>query len=179
MLMRWIRVSLIVLMLTIAASRAARAQAPACGNGMLETGESCEACATDCTIRPCLAAEPRFTVKVAFVPPAAGNVSSATVRLSYRSDVVSLPGRGADASVRERVSGAPSETFSAVNDLGYGLRVVITHAGSLSAGPLFTVAFDACQNAPAPALTDLACVVEACGGQKGASADCGCTVATP
>lgn len=174
-----IRIFVIALLLTTVACREANAQGPACGNGLLEVGESCDSCATDCTIRPCLTGDARFTVKVAFVVPAAGNVSSTTVRLSYRSDVLSLPGKGSDTSVHERVTGTPSETFSAVNDLGYGLRVVVTQAGGLVAGPLFTAALDVCQNAPAPALTDLACVVEACGGQKGAAADCGCTVSLP
>lgn len=158
---------------------ATAAQSSTCGNGVLDGDESCDACATDCTIRPCIATEGRFTVQVTFVAPPGRSVSSTTVRLSYRSDVISLPGKGADPTIRERVTGVPSETFSAVNDLGYALRVVASRASDLAAGPLFSAAFDLCQSAAAPTVADLACVVEACGSQTGAVSDCRCTVTTP
>jgi hypothetical protein len=118
-------------------------------------------------------------VQIAFVPPETRSASSVTIRLAYRSDALSLPGKGADTSVRDRITDLPSNALSAVNDLGYALRVVESGATDMTSGPLFKVAFDRCQDAAAVTLADVACVVEACGSQSGLVPGCRCTVTTP
>lgn len=168
-----------VISIVLCLTGATQADTSQCGNGVLDGEETCDACATDCTIRPCSASGPAFPVQVAFTAPAETSPSSITVRVAYRSDVLSLPGKGADATVRERITGLPSEGFTAVNDLGYALRVVNTRATAISSGPLFKVSFDPCQGAAAPTLTDFACVVEGCGSSTGVILGCSCSIAAP
>lgn len=167
------------ILLHAAAAGAEAADLAACGNGVLEEGEDCQSCATDCTVRSCTATAPPFIVQTSIALPTGRTASSVTVRLAYRSDRLSLPGKGADTSIRDRVTGFPSGTFSAVNDLGYALRVVASVANGIAPGPLFTAAFDPCQGAQAPTLADVACVVEGCGSQTGLVTGCTCTLAAP
>ncbi len=98
-----------------------------------------------------------------------------TVLIGYRSDRLSLPGHGGDKSVRERLTETPDQAIVAVNDLHYGLRVVLARSSPIALGKLFTVHFDSCDSA-APGTADVACTVEACATVFGPADGCTCTV---
>ncbi len=155
------------------ASERAENAAVQCGNGVLEPGETCTTCPADCAVRRCDAGKAQ-SVTVHFRAPADHDISGVTVLLGYRSDRLSLPGRGADASVRERLTDTPDHAIVAVNDLDYGMRVVVGRSQPIGSGRLFMVRFDACGSAAAPAATDVACTVEACATVFGPAQDCSC-----
>ncbi|HVM96125.1 MAG TPA: hypothetical protein VMT89_07035, partial [Candidatus Acidoferrales bacterium] len=127
-----------------------------CGNGLLETGETCDSCPGDCSVKSCTAAGTMTTLAVIFASPSRP-ASGVTVQVGYRSDLVSLPGTGAASSVSSRVKNRPQNSIFAVNDLDYALRVVASRAGSFADGRLFTVAFDDCFGGAAPQLDDFSC----------------------
>ena len=95
--------------------------------------------------------------------------------LAYRSDHLSLPGHGADTAVRDRLTETPEQAIVAVNDLDYGMRVVLGRSQPIASGKLFTVHFDGCGSAAVPTATDVACTVEACATVFGPAQECSCT----
>ena len=153
--------------------------ASACGNGVIEPTETCTDCPADCTVRSCTATASTQTYTVTFSIPPAQDVSSITVVVGYRSDVLSLPGSGSVSSVSGRVTNRPAAAFVAVNDLDYALRVVITRSSQIPAGRLVTLDFDTCSGAPAPTLADVACTVDGCATSFGDVEGCSCAVTEP
>jgi hypothetical protein len=142
---------------------------------LLEPGETCAACAADCTVHACKA-KGTHTFAVSFTPPEFEQPSTAAVVLSYRTTHASLPGKANDESVRNRVRVTPANVTMTVNDLDYALRAVFARAQGLAEGSLFSVRFDGCAGAKAPQLSDLACTVDGCAGENGPVAGCRCSV---
>lgn len=146
-----------------------------CGNKLLEPGETCAQCAADCAVQPCQPAQQRAVFAVEFTPPPVPDVSTAVVRIGYRSDRLSLPGTGTEKSVQSRIK-SPEHDVMAFNDLDYALRIVAARAKAIPAGQLVTIEFDRCQGAPAPTVADLSCAVEGCAGSTGPESGCQCAI---
>jgi cysteine-rich repeat protein len=150
-----------------------------CGDGLLSPDETCDTCPADCTPRACEATEPTVRFSADFSPPQGRTVTAVTILVAYRSDRLSLPGTGSEATVRRRVLPPPPlpQSFN-VNDLDYGVRVVMTRTQPLR-GVIFTVDFDRCSGAPAPTVADLACIVEGCAESSGPLRGCSCAIEVP
>jgi len=149
----------------------------ACGNGLLEPGETCTTCPADCAPAACTPSGETATFSVALQSGRAP--TRARVLLAYRSSALSLPGSGSDVSVRQRVRFvAPVPDPFMVNDLDYAVSVDSTRSAGLPAAPaaFVTARFDLCAGAPAPTVEDLACSLELCSDAAGAIADCRCEV---
>jgi cysteine-rich repeat protein len=152
--------------------------ATTCGDGLIENGETCDACATDCTPRACTASGAQTTFTVNFAPPPGEDASSVTVLVGYRSDHVSIPGAGSASTVTGRVKNKPMNSILGVNDLDYAVRVVLTRSSQIPPGRLFTVDFDSCAGATV-ASSDVSCSVAGCASSFGAIEGCTCAVAGP
>lgn len=150
-----------------------------CGNGLIEDDETCATCPTDCVIHECTPSGSQVTFAVNFAPPAGQDATSVTVLVGYRSDIVSIPGTGTASSVSARVKNKPPNSIPGVNDLDYGLRVVLSRSAPIAAGRLFTVDFDTCGGAGAPTAADASCIVEGCATGFGPLDGCTCTVSGP
>ncbi len=143
-----------------------------CGDGLLGPGETCTSCPQDCQVSPCTPSGETATFSVSYAPPPGQEKLDASVFLSYRSSVLSIPGSGTSNLVRMRVVAVPANLrLLTPNDLGYALRVIISREVALS-GPQFTVTFDTCSGSPAPTTADLACRDEGC-------PTCTCTATGP
>jgi cysteine-rich repeat protein len=138
-----------------------------CGNGVVEPGETCDdgntvngdACPANCRIESCtpvLGSSRTFSVTYA----ASGDIAGIKVLVDYPEGQVSIPGSGNDSSVRMHITNVPSGAFSTPNDLDYALREVVASASALPPGRLFTIDFQDCQGASAPAPGDFTCMVE-------------------
>jgi hypothetical protein len=176
-------VSIVVLLWTLAtAGTPARAQQPpgaptggSCGNKLLDADETCEQCPADCVAQSCKPGPSRTRVAVEFVPPESPDISSAVLRIGYRTDRLSLPSAGSDKGVRARLTGATDFAMLVPNDLDYALRVVVGRPAGIAHGHLLTIEFDRCQGTPRPTASDLSCVVEACASSNGPQ-NCSCTI---
>lgn len=146
-----------------------------CGNGLLESDESCESCAADCKPRPCEVSEQRETFVVKLSVPLAHQANSVTVRLGYRGDVLGFPGNGAETA-KDRINAMDAEAVLVPIDLDYALRVVVARAGGFQERAIFSATFDRCKNAEKVTQAALSCLVEGCAGSGGEIADCSCTV---
>lgn len=157
------------------------ADAARCGDHLLEVGESCAACAVDCTPAACTPDGSTVTVPVAV---SAGGRTPTRVRvlLTYRTSALSLPGTASETSVRQRVRFAPPvpDPFM-VTDLDYGVRIDSTRAAGLpvAPSPFATARFDVCSGAAAPTQDDVACFLETCSDPDGPIPDCRCEVLAP
>ena len=165
-----------LVLMTLLTALAGPVSAAQCGNGLLEGGETCVACAADCAVETCTPTTPTRAVALALTAPPGQAVNGATLLLTYRSRLVSLPGSGADSSVRSRVTDTPANAIVAVNDRDYALRIVLARSTGIPAEKIAVVEFDSCQGAAIPTAADFACVVEGCAGTFGNVEDCGCTV---
>jgi hypothetical protein len=150
--------------------------ASACGNGLLDAGETCESCAADCAVAACKPGAKKAAFDVDLTVPPARKPAAAGIRLAYRSSVLSLPGEKNGAAVRARFASTPEGAFVAVNDLGYAVRVVVAKGAGFASRPLFRIELDLCEGAKGATSADLACVVEGCGSGSGQIADCSCSV---
>jgi hypothetical protein len=149
-----------------------------CGNGILETGETCASCPPDCVVSACTATTPIQTLRIDFQAPSGSSASATAVLVGYRSDRVSLPGSGSMAG--SRVKMRPAGTSQLVNDLNYAVRVVVqANSGTIPDGKLFTIDFDTCQGASPVTPADFGCSVESCGSSFGPIDGCTCAVVTP
>lgn len=149
-----------------------------CGNKVLEPGESCQTCAADCVVQPCTATTTTVSFVFDLIPPPGQAPSSATVLLGYRSDLVSIPGTGTQASVLQRVVAPPPPPSPFVrNDANYALSVVLGRTTPIK--ELFTVTFDRCQGAAAPTVGDFGCAILGCASGGAPIDGCSCTVSTP
>jgi hypothetical protein len=149
-----------------------------CGNHVLEPGETCEGCPTDCAVQACTGGSPTVVVTVDLVPPLGEQPTTATVLVGYDNAVIALPGSGSVPSVRQRIiPPAPLPQSFGVNDLDYAVRVVVSR--NMPLGRLVTATFDRCQGAPAPVGADFACTVEGCAAGGAPVTGCSCTVTLP
>lgn len=151
-----------------------------CGNGLLEPGETCEACAADCAVGACTATGTTVTIAVSFAGAPGTSPTTATTLIGYRSTRVSVPGAGNAQTVRQRITyPAPLPNVASPNDLDYALRVVLGRNAGLSDGLLYSVQFDTCQGGGAVTAADFACTMEGCAGAGGPITGCTCSVALP
>jgi hypothetical protein len=149
--------------------------APSCGNKLIDAGETCAQCGADCVVQPCKPSKSRALFAVDFTPPPTPDISTAVLRIGYRSDRLSLPGSGADKSVRSRLT-SPTHSLMAFNDLDYALRLVASKAKAIPEGRLVTIEFDRCEGGPAPSVADLSCEIESCAASTGAATGCRCQI---
>ena len=175
--MRQLRLHILALLFLTAltAPRSAPAADAACGNRLLEPGETCDQCPADCAVQTCHPAKGRAVFAVEFTPPPAPDITTVVLRIGYRTDHISLPGKEAAKSVRDRLKSS-DHAVMAVNDLDYALQVVAGRPKALPAGRLMTIEFDRCGGAPPPALTDLSCAVLSCANSSGLATDCSCKI---
>jgi hypothetical protein len=131
-------------------------------------------------VSPCTAVAPTPSFAVHFQGVLGTVPTTVTVRLGYKSALVSIPGSSNDLSVRQRITYPPPlPNPQSPNDLDYALRLVIGRTAGFPNGLLATVRFDGCQGAPAPVPADFACTVEACAGAGGPISGCTCSVTLP
>jgi len=163
---------------TVPPTRTPTVNPAVCGNGLLESGETCANCAADCVVANCtpMATPPR-TFRVEWAPPPGEPVSVIKVQLGYRSNLMSLPGIGPTPG--PRVKNRPSNSATVVNDKNYAVEVQVSRSGSLPEGRLFNIDFDGCQNAAVPTTADLACGILDCASSFGSVTGCTCAVTTP
>jgi len=159
---------------SVGAQPAPSASQTACGNHLLDPGETCEQCAADCTVQPCSPAKSRSIFAVDFTPPPAPDVTVATLRIGYRTDRLSLPGTGTAKTVQSRIKSDHGTPLS--NDLDYALRLAIVRSQPIAAGRLMTIEFDRCAGAPAPTAADVSCEVLDCAGSTGNAEGCQCHI---
>src|SRR6185295_1789712 len=62
-----------------------------CGNGFLESGETCDDCPADCEVLDCAPQPPGPQFQVNFSAPIGQSPSVVSALIGYRSDRVSLP----------------------------------------------------------------------------------------
>jgi hypothetical protein len=147
-----------------------------CGDALLDGDETCESCAADCQPRSCQPAG-RHAFDLSVAPPLGAEPIAATLRVSYRTDRLMIPGTEQEDQVRERIDFGPDAGITALNDLDHSLRLVRGEGNGL-VNPLVSIEFDGCKGAPSPTAADIACVVEGCAGAGGVINGCTCT-ATP
>lgn len=168
------------LYLMLAAALVAQPQAPqagaACGDHLLDAGETCDGCPDDCKAAPCpvSASDKPVRFAVEWAPPAGQTASSLTLTVAYRSSRIGLPGSGAAPQIR--LEKAPANAIVLLNDLDYAVKVVLTKSGTIEPGQVFTLAFDRCESAPAPAASDFSCQVAGCATAAGDIQDCSCRI---
>jgi cysteine-rich repeat protein len=137
-----------------------------CGNGVVDTGESCDdgnhsdndACPADCVIDPCtpLGGSDR-TAQVTFSAPAA--IASATVLVDYPEGAVSIPGSGGSVP-GGIITNPPAGTSTSVNDFDHAVRIIVAGAFNFgTSGPLVRIHFEDCSGAPAPGAQSFTCTV--------------------
>jgi hypothetical protein len=149
-----------------------------CGNGLLDEDETCVSCAADCTVRACTPSGSTQTFQVLFAADTA--VPAISLDLSYRSDLVQLPGTGTATSVRGRITFASTGGQSLANDRDYNVRILRARSAPLPEGLLATVEFDRCAGAAAATPDDFACVIESCSDEFSLPAPgCVCSVIEP
>jgi hypothetical protein len=150
----------------------------ACGNHLLEPGETCQSCALDCVVQPCTATATTAAFVFDLMAPPGQSPTDVAIRLSYRSEILNIPGTGSVASVLSRiVAPAPAPVPFIRNDQDYA--VAITLGRSMPITELFTVTFDVCQGAPAPIAADVSCAVLGCASGGPPIDGCTCQVRTP
>lgn len=158
-----------------------------CGNGIPETGETCDdgnldendECPNDCTIEPCDPAGTTRSVQVDFVPPEFQDASSISLLITYPDGSVGIPGSGSDASVVARITGRQTGATLTPNDLDHALRVVYTRPGRINPGRVFLLGFDDCTGGTAPSIDDFGCQIVGCSNSSGPLEGCSCTVSEP
>ena len=107
----------------------------------------------DCKVKSCTPTTTVVTFYVTFSPPPGQDASSVTALVGYRSDRVSIPGKGTGSCnggskdgkacstgadcpggqctlPKSRVKNTPPGSIVGVNDLDYGVRVVLTRSES-------------------------------------------------
>jgi len=166
-------------------------QPSVCGNGIQGINESCDdgntndndPCPADCVIDSCEAnAGSSQLVTINFSVGAGASVAGISVLLDYPEGKVSIPGSG--PGVTSRITGLPSGTSGAPNDLDHALREVVqksTPFSSITPGQLFRINFETCGGAPAVVAGDFGCTVIAASDPNGAAVtpNVTCSVTVP
>jgi len=146
-----------------------------CGNGLLESNETCEDCPDDCTVeRPCATASKRRVATVELLQAQGTYPLGFAIRIAYRGDKLSIPGTQFDSSVAERVATSKKSSHVVARDVEHSLRLVITDPEGLNDSSL-TITFDVCAGARAAA-DDAICWVEGCTGRGIDIRGCSCVV---
>lgn len=150
------------------------------GTGFIGAPDGAD-CPQDIEIRDCSPTAERFTVTVSYSPPLGVAATSLTSLLSYRSDIVQIPGSGRVREVAERFEELrdPNPFVFTVSDLDFAARVVFVNTTTLDAGVLYQATFDVCAGAGTPTQEAFACIVEGCAGAGGPLGGCTCTVVLP
>jgi hypothetical protein len=161
-----------------------------CGNGILERGENFAdpefdligdpdgtSCPADAVVKPCTRSDRRIRFDVSLAYPPATFPTTAVVLIGYRSDLVSLPGRGFDPQLRRSITAPPPlpNVFTQA-DFDYAVRVTLSRSSGLAEGLLVTVTFDTCDGAATPSADQLACTVEGCASGGGPIDGCTCAL---
>jgi cysteine-rich repeat protein len=142
---------------------------PACGNGRIEAGETCDdgntqngdVCPADCRVEPCTPTATRVDTTVRFARPTGTSVGGIVVYITYPDGRISLPGTGLEISVKARVTNPQSGFTINTNDFDYAIRVAESAANRTlnPANPLFRISYDLCQGETAPAAAAFTCTV--------------------
>jgi len=119
-------------------------------------------------------------VELVVADPNATLVAGATFEVDHPEKKVGLEGEGIRVP-KSTISGAPTDAIASANDLGDRVRVVIARAGELPTnGPLLTLHFARCADAPPVPATDFSCkVVTAADPTSNKVPDVGCKVTVP
>jgi hypothetical protein len=153
---------------------------PTCGNGTVDSGETCDDgntvddntpgvqndnCPSNCFILACTPVQGTSrTVSVKFTPPAGQTVGGLAVFVDYPEGQVGVP----TIHLSSGVSGV-------VHDQDYGLTEELLDANGtgLPASPnaLFQITFEDCQGAPPPTAADFRCTVKDASDENGAVLD--------
>jgi hypothetical protein len=129
-------------------------------------------------VQPCTPTTETAVFVFDLVSPPGMAATGATVRLGYASDLLSIPGMGSQRSVLDRVNPPPPPPLPfVVNDADYAISVVVGRSTPIE--ELFTLTFDRCEGARAPAVDDLGCAIVGCALGGGPIEGCSCTVRTP
>jgi hypothetical protein len=113
----------------------------------------------------------RRIVVVSLTPPASSGVAGVKIRLDYPEDAVAIPGHVDDTDVKTRVTDMPSGVLGVPNDEDDALVVALVSTTPLPAGPVFTVALDACRGARPAAADRFRCAVEQASNENGELVD--------
>jgi hypothetical protein len=151
--------------------------APSCGDGLFTVGETCASCPADCTPKACTADAKtlrRYTMQIA--PPLGQVPTGFTALVSYRSGVLSVPGKADDKSVSERVQRQVNADLLVVRDADYAMSITLGMTNGLPSGPLVEIDFDTCKGAPTPGPNDVTCEVVGCAGIGGPLTGCNCEI---
>jgi len=148
-----------------ATATATHTPALSCGNGTIDEGETCDDgnanendfCPNTCFINECTPTDERLPITVNVASNS--TVSSITIVLRYPDGDVGIPGSRNEASVNQRVTGAPAGATFVRNDLDHALRVVVARAPEIPLGNLFRVEFDVCAGAEPVAVDAFICNV--------------------
>jgi len=151
-----------------------------CGNGILESGESCETCAQDCEVQKCEPSEKIYVVEFSAKWPKATFPDAATILVAYRSDKLHLAGENQDDKVKASLKTREKPyDIQAIRDFEYAVRLVLAETERLPADGLFSLEFQGCKGAGEPTADDVRCIVEGCAGNGVDIADCTCSAKLP
>jgi hypothetical protein len=145
--------------------------ASACGDGLLNTDETCAGCPADCSPHACEASPNTAVVNVSVAIPS-GSIKQLRISLYYRTSVVGLPNTGLQTRFQ-----AVTGVLVRPTDQQYFVDVPVAAQGqgTLASGPVFAASFDRCGGAAPPTAADFACIVTNCGTASG----CTCNAAVP
>lgn len=160
----------------------------ACGNGMVESPETCDdgntdnadACPSDCIVDPCdPTVNPGGQLTVTMDNTQGNSFGVATVFIDYPEGMVLIPGSADDSQVQGAVidrptGGAPT---CLVNDRDHGLQFgCLSFSGGFPDGLFFRVNFNDCQAPMTPNLGDFNCQVLEAADTLGTEVTANCTL---
>jgi cysteine-rich repeat protein len=148
------------------AEAASRVVEPGCGNGFVETGESCDdgnqdhndACPASCVIAFCFPTTANARIEATVAVPSGALVGGMTAFVDFPEDKLYLSGSGEQALAR--FSSAPAGSTVSANDLEHAVRWAATTDTPFGSGVVFQATFQRCAGAPSPAAADFTCAVE-------------------
>jgi cysteine-rich repeat protein len=144
---------------------------PVCGNGVQETGESCDdgntvncdGCPKNCVASTapvaCSATTVRHAQRIRLTAPTGAVLSGGQICLDYPSGVVALPGTGNVTGRTSNLSGLVT-----LNDFGDAVQLTfVANPGAAQVNP--TISFDLCTGQTAPLPTAFVCEVKGASNQ--------------
>lgn len=167
--------ALLLSLLIGTAPSALGASAPSnCGDGLLDASESCDSCPADCRATACAAGATRTVTIDLTTQAGVHKVGAVGILVAFRSTVLTMPGDRNEPAVSARVKPRAPDSQVWVNDLGYALRIGVSSAAGLPAGPMVDIQLTSCDGAPEPSAADITCRVESCAYGGGRLRDCAC-----